>query len=124
MQLYFKCDNNPHVHANKGGSVADYDVLQTMKEATLGGITSAVGSGLGALTGKYITGTSELANQAFDNYLGKTFSAGLRSEAGRSSSALVRQAGKFLAKSVFYDNITKGVSSCIGSVLSLWNVTR
>ncbi len=45
------------------GSVADYDVLRTIKEAALGGITSAVGSGLGALTGKYITGTSKLARR-------------------------------------------------------------
>ena len=45
-------------------------------------------------------------------------------QAGRSTSALIRQANKNLAKSVLYDNITRGVSSVIGSGVSLWNIAR
>ena len=110
--------------AQTDGSFEDYNLGQTVAEAGLGFATSVVGSGLGALTGKYITKTSVIADQAFDNYLEKTFSAGLKSSMGRSSSALLRQAKKFLAKMVFYDNITRGVSSGIGSLVSLWNLAR
>ena len=107
-----------------GGSISDYNVMQTVVEAGLGFVTSAIGSGLGALTGKYITKTSVIADQAFDSYLQKTFVAGMRMEAGRSSSALLRQGSKFLTKSIFYDNVTRGVSSAIGSIFSLWNIAR
>ena len=104
------------------GTIKDYDISQTIDEGIRGGILSAVGSGLGFVTGKYITGTSDKAAQAFDDYLGKTFSAGLRIGAGRSSSALLRQANRFLNQSVFYDNITRGVSSSLGSTLSFLNL--
>ena len=79
--------------------------------------SSAIGSGLGILTGKFLTGTASMADEAFECYLEKTFTAGMRASAGRSSSALLRQAGKYLAKAVFWDNVTKGVSSVVGSIV-------
>ena len=56
------------------GTIADYDIFQTIYDAGLGFATSAIGSGLGALTGKYITKTDVISKKAFDTYLGKTFS--------------------------------------------------
>ena len=109
---------------NDGGTIANYDIAETALEAALGFGTSALGSWLGSLAGKHITKTSKIADQAFDNYLGKLFSAGLRSNAGHSSSALLRQANKFLGKSMLFDNVTRAVSSVIGSIVSLWNIVR
>ena len=104
------------------GTLKDYNSLQTIDETIKGGAISFAGSGLGFLTGKYITKTSIMADQAFDNYLGKTVSATLKREAGRSSSALLRQANRFLSQSVFYDNLTRGVSSSLGSTLAFLNL--
>ena len=98
------------------GSIADYNIGQTVTETLFGFATSAAGSGLGLLASK-LTGTSALADAAFNSYLDKTFSAGLRESIGRSSSALRRQAGKFLSQTVFWDNVTRGVSSVIGSIV-------
>ena len=103
---------------------SDYDISATIVEGVLGFATSAIGSGLGNLTGKYVTKTSKIANAAFDSYLEKTFNAGMRAQAGRSSSALVRQAGRFMQKVIFFDNTTRGVSSVVGSIFSLWNLAR
>lgn len=69
---------------DNGGSVADYDIFRTMKEAALGGITSAAGSGLGGinrkiyyryirtckssirwLSGKDLFGRTEISDRAF-----------------------------------------------------------
>ncbi len=118
--------------ANQGYDIAksdsltyrDFSIKQTAMEAINGGITSAIGSGLGALTGKYITKTSEIAKTYFDNYLNKQFSAGIRKSIGRSSSALIRQGQKYLSQAIRYDNITRGVSSVIGSGISLGNLWR
>ena len=107
-----------------GGSITDIDLLHAGGEAVLGGVTSMAGSMLGKLNGSKIMKTQVVSDTAFDKYLGKTFTAGIRQEAGRSSSALLRQANKFLAKSVLYDNITKGWSSVIGSTISLWSIAR
>ena len=79
---------------------------------------SAIGSGLGYLVGRYLTKTSLIANNYFDDYLGKTFTAGIRSSSGKSSSALLRQTSSFLCQSVFWDNVTQGVSSVVGSFVS------
>lgn len=106
------------------GTFEEYDILQTTVEAGLGFATSVVGSVLGSVVGKHVTRTSVIADQAFDSYLEKTFVSGLKKQAGRSTSALIRQANKNLAKSVLYDNITRGVSSVIGSGVSLWNIAR
>ena len=64
------------------------------------------------------------SNVQFDKYLGKTFTAGLRKEAGKSSSALIRQANKHLAKSNILLNTYRGLSSVIGSGVSLGNIAR
>ena len=103
--------------AQQGGDISDFNIIQTGIEGVFGFGSSIAGSALGLVTGRYITKTEILARNAFDSYLGKTFTAGLRSEAGRSTSALMRQANKYLAKTVFWENVTKGVSSCIGSVM-------
>ncbi len=118
--------------ANQGYDIAksdsltyrDFSIKQTAMEAINGGITSAIGSGLGALTGKYITKTKGIADTLYDNYLNKQFSAGVRQSIGRSSSALIRQGQKYLSQAIRYDNITQGVSSVIGSGISLGNLWR
>ena len=110
--------------SQNGGSFADYNLAQTVIEAGLGGITSAVGSVAGSFIGKHVTHTAEIADTAFDGYLSKTFSARMKAEAGRSTSGLLKQANRYLAKSVLYDNISRGVSSAVGSMISLWNLAR
>lgn len=90
--------------------------MQTAIETIFGFATSYVGSKLGDLTGYKITKTKANADNMFDHYLGKTFTAEIRKTAGRSSSALCRQADAFLKKSIFLDNVTQGVSSVIGSI--------
>ena len=110
--------------AQNGGEITDINLGQAGMEALYGGVTSFVGSALGKINGYKITKTQVVSNKAFDSYLGKTFTATLKKESGRSSSALLRQANRFLSKSVFYDNITRGSSSVIGSVVSLWNIAR
>ena len=52
------------------------------------------------------------------------FVAGTRSDGGKSTSALIRQANNFLGQADFYLNAYRGVSSVIGSVISLWNIAR
>ena len=93
-------------------------------KSTLGFITSAAGSALGNFVDKNITKNLTKSNQFFDQHLGKTFTAGLRKEAERSSSSLLRQANKFLDKSNFYLNFYRGTSSVIGSGVSVWNIAR
>ena len=94
------------------------DAGHAVKKGLESGQLSVAGSYGGKVIGKYVTKTSVKADALFDKYLGKTFSAGLRQEAGRSSSALLRQAGKLYSKVKYYDNFTKGVSSVFGSSLS------
>jgi len=107
-----------------GGTISDYDVFQTVTEAGLGFATSAAGSALGKFAGKKVTKTAVKADQLYDRYLGKTFTAGLRKEAGKSSTALLRQANNFLTQSNFFQNVSNGVSSVIGSGISFWNIAR
>ena len=80
---------------------------------------SVAGSVAGNYIGKYVTKTSVKSDELFDQYLYKSFSASQRQAVGRSSSALLRQAGKYLAQSRRYDNITRGVGSVVGSLMSL-----
>ena len=54
----------------------------------------------------------------------KITTANLRKAAGRSSSALQRQASKLLAKANYYRNVNRGVSSVLGSFISFWNIAR
>ena len=64
-----------------------------------------------------------ISKDFYDKYLEKTFNAVLRSEIGKSSSSLLRQARKFLNKSDFYINAKRGgVSSTVGSIISLWKI--
>lgn len=95
-----------------------------IREIKNGLTTSVVGSILGNIVGKNITKTVTKSNQLYDQYLNKTFTAALRKEAGRSSSALLRQANNLLEQSNVYQNITRGVSSVVGSGISLWNIAR
>lgn len=108
-----------------GNKVIDnYDIAQTAKEATLGFITSAVGSVAGKFFDNKVTKKLGISNEFYDKYLGKSFSAALRSEQGRSASALTRQANKMLVQSNFYLNVYRGISSVVGSGVSLWNLAR
>ena len=91
--------------ANNGGNmVNDYDIRSTVSEAALGFATSAIGSLLGNFVDSKITKNLVKSNKAFDQYLLKTFTAGLRKESGKSTSALIRQAKNFLKCSGFYLN--------------------
>ena len=105
-------------------AVSDYNLAQTVTEIGLGGVGSAIGSGLGHLTGKYITKTAVISDVLFDKSLNKAFTAGLRKEVGKSTSALLRQANKFFGQSQVFNNITRGVTSGIGSIFSFWNLMR
>jgi len=107
-----------------GGTIFDYNIGQTLNEAALGFITSAAGTVLGNFVDAGITNNLAKSKELFKEYLGKTFTAGLKKEAGRSTSALIRQANKFLGQSNFYLNVYRGVSSVVGSVVSLWNIAR
>ena len=95
-----------------------YNYAAIAKEGIKGGVTSILGSAGGRLIGKYGTKTIPKAEEAFTSYLEKSFVAGIRSEAGKSSSALLRQAAKYSAQVTFWDNTTKGVSSCFGSIVT------
>ena len=99
------------------GTISDYNMNQTFLEATTAFVTSAIGSAMGHIFGKHISKTERISSEMFDKYLEKMFSAGLRSSAGKSSSALLRQANAFLGKTMFWDNVTRGASSVIGSVV-------
>ena len=98
---------------------SDFSVKDVVVSGIKGGTSSIAGSLTGNLLGK-ATKISAKAEGAFTNYLNKQFSANIRRSAGRSSSALVRQANKFLSKSKFYDNVAQGLSSVVGSVLFGW----
>ena len=106
------------------GTICDYNFYKTVDEACAGFLTSAAGSGLGFLTNKFFTGFEKKADVLFDKYLEKTFTAGLRREVGKSTSSLMRQANNFLKQSTRYLNMSRGVSSVVGSVISFWNVAR
>lgn len=103
-------------------SYHDFDVQSVAVEAVLDGVTSLGGSVLGNFVGTHITKTAIKAADAYDSYLFKSFSAGMRKGAGKSASALVRQADKFLKQANYYDNVTKGISSGVGSFLSSWKL--
>ena len=105
-------------------TISDFNLGHAFGEAVLGGLTSAVGSGLGFVTGKYITKTSVASAKAFDRYLFKRFARGIGEQAVLPTMTMVKQAGKALSQSTFYNNVTQGVSSVIGSVISLWNIWR
>ncbi len=66
-----------------GGSIKDYNPLQTVMEAGFGFVTSAAGSALGNFIDSKITKNLLKSDELFNKYLGKTFMAGLRKEAGR-----------------------------------------
>ena len=105
-------------------TINDFNLGHAFGEAVLGGLTSAAGSGLGFVTGKYITKTSVASAKAFDRYLYKRFARGIGEQAVLPTMTMVKQAGKALSQSTFYNNVTQGVSSVIGSVISLWNIWR
>ena len=107
-----------------GNILTDYNISQTVVEAVIGFGTSAVGTTLGNIVDTKITKNLVKSKKIFDQYLEKTFVAGLRNEVGKSASALIRQGNKFLGQSNFYLNLYRGVSSVVGSVFSLWNVAR
>jgi len=107
-----------------GGTFADYNVGQTLIEAGLGFATSVAGGLAGKFFDDNITKNFVKSKGLFDKYLSKTFTAGLRKEVGKSTSALIRQANKLLKQSNFYLNAYRGVSSVVGSVVSLWNIAR
>ena len=60
----------------------------------------------------------------YEHIVNEDFKAGIRNEVGKSSSALIRQANKFLGQANLYLNLERGLSSVIGSGLSFWNVAR
>ena len=99
-------------------SLKNYNLGKIGVEAIKGAGYSLLGSGAGKAVGKYVTKTSVKAEQCFTKHLFKQFTGGLRRDAGRSASALFRQAGKYLAQTRFYDNVTRGVTSVIGSALT------
>ena len=105
-------------------TINDFSLGHAVIEGLLGGLTSAVGSGLGYVTGRYITKTSVASAKAFDRYLYKRFARGIGEQAILPTMTMVKQAGKALSLSTFYNNVTQGVSSVIGSVISLWNIWR
>ena len=105
-------------------TINDFSLDRSLKEAALGWLTSAVGSGLGFLTGKYITKTSVASDLAFDRYLFKKFSLGVGEQSILPTMTILKQAGKALSQSSFYNNVTRGGSSVIGSVVYLWNIWR
>ena len=109
---------------NEGNLLTDYNIIQTGTEAALGFVTSAAGSLLGKVVDKKITKYLAKSTELFDQYLGKTFSAGLRKEVGKSASALIRQGNNFLKQSNFYLNASRGASSVVGSAVYLWNIFR
>ena len=106
------------------GNIEDYNLMQTGVEAIIGFGTSIAGSVLGKCLDLSVAKNSAKSKMLYDNYLNKTFTAVLRQEVGRSSSALLRQANKFLTQSNLYLNIERGLSSVIGSGISLWNLAR
>ena len=108
----------------KGKTFSDYNLESTLEEAAFGFATSVAGTMLGNIVDTKITKNIAKSNVQFDKYLGKTFTAGLRKEAGKSSSALIRQANKHLAKSNILLNTYRGLSSVIGSGVSLGNIAR
>ena len=103
----------------KGGqwSIDKYDSDKIISSGAKAAAFSLAGSAGGKVIGKYITKTVPKADTAFEKYLYKTFEAGVRKDAGKSSSSLVKQASKALAQTKYYDNITQGVSSVFGSLL-------
>ena len=107
-----------------GNFVSDYDIIQTVEESFWGLTTSAVGTKLGDFVDKGITKNLLKSKHLFDKYLGKTFTVGMRKEVGKSTSALIRQAERYLGQSNFYLNVYRGTSSIIGSGVSMWNVAR
>ena len=98
----------------------DFDGLKVLKDGINGGVSSLAGSITGNAVGRHITKTSVKADISYTKYLGKQFTAGIRKSAGKSSSSLIRQANNYLSKTKFYDNVTRGVSSAVGSVLFGW----
>jgi RHS repeat-associated protein len=107
-----------------GRSIADYNIKQTITESALGFVSATVGTVIGNAFDKTVTKNLVKSNKLFDQHLLKSFSAGLRKEAGRSSSSLTRQAINCLKRSNFYLNVYRGASSVIGSIVSFWNTAR
>ena len=71
-----------------------------------------------------ITKNFAKSNMFFDQYLGKTLTAEMRQEVGKSTSSLIKQANKFLKQSNHCLNSYRGWSSVVGFGVSLWNVAR
>ena len=117
---------NQSIDSIKNGNnvIDNYNITRTAKEATLGFVTSAIGSVAGKVFDNKVTKKLGISNELYDKYLEKSFSAALRSEQGKSTSALMRQANKMLAQSDFYLNVYRGISSAVGSSVSLWNLVR
>ena len=109
---------------NTGGSMADYNIRQTITESATAFVAAAVGTMLGKIIDTRITKNFDKSNVLFDQYLDKSFTAGFRKEAGKSTSALIRQANRYLGQSNLHLNIYRGLSSVIGSAVSLWNIAR
>ena len=100
---------------NKG--LYNIDISQSLDVAAKSMLNSVACSYVGKGVNK-VSGISDKANAFHDSYLNKTFSANMRREAGRSSSALMRQADRFLNQAIKYDNIAQGTSSVVGSLFS------
>ncbi len=98
--------------------------LLSVTESALGFVTSVAGSVAGNIVDSKLTKNMLKSNNLYNQYLNKTFTAGLRKEVGRSTSSLIRQANNFLKQSNFYLNAARGVSSVVGSAVSLWNIAR
>ena len=96
----------------------NYNVKQTINETIVGGITSVVGSVLGKKFDQKITKKMSASDELYKKYLGKMFSAEMRKESGKSTSALIRQAKKALQQSDFELNVYRGISSVVGSIFS------
>lgn len=87
-------------------------------EGLYGGVTSAIGSGLGTVMKKctIFKNITNRAKDAMDMCKIKKAAFKVKFEAGQSSTALLRQAKRYLAESVFWENVARGTCSVVGTV--------
>ena len=99
---------------------------EVVASAALGGITSLAGTYMGKICGaKWVDEAQELT----DVGRSKLLTGVVRRSLGQSHSALMRQGNKYLAMATVPTNISRGISSVVGTAISgstafLFNTTK